>query len=453
MCSDALPVTDSRFKPTCKFLYDELEYLGFIISPEGLRPGIAKLEAVQKFPLPTSAKNVHSFIGLCSFFRRFIPGFAQVANPLYKLLRKDVPFNFDDKCLLAFESLKNLLTSAPVLSIYDPARETELHTDASKLGFGAVLLQRQDDRKFHPVAYFSKSSGDEHTHLHSFELETLAVVYALARFRPYLGIPFTIVTDCNSLVLTFNKKDVNPRIARWIWEFQRFQYKVHHRSGSSMGHVDALSRNPVVAMINSSDIGFQLQVTQNRDPIIKRLKDVLETSASPPYEMHNGIIYRRNKENRLLFYVPREMEQQLIHHMHEKIGHFGSHKCYEQMRLNYWIPNLKNKIDIFTKNCIRCIVYSAPPPSSERTLYSIPKKPIPFDTVHIDHFGPLPSVNSKQKHLLVIIDAFTKFVRLYPATSTSTKEVCRALMKYFEFYSRPARLVSDRGTCFSTSTM
>lgn len=316
-----------------------------------------------------------------------------------------------------------------------------------------MLLQKQSDNKFHPIAYFSKSVGKHEVNYHSYELETLAIVYALGRFRTYLaGIPFTIVTDCNSLVMTFNKKDVNSRIARWVWEFEKFNYKIKHRSGEQMKHADALSRNiSSVAAISSYDLYHQLQLTQNRDPLIKNLKAILETSEYPPYEMHNGIIYRKNKENKLVFYVPKEMELQLVQSVHEKIGHFGSFKCLEKLKLNYWFPSMRAKVDSYVKNCIKCIVYSAPNRASEQTLHSIPKKPIPFDTIHIDHFGPLPSVNSKQKHLLVVIDAFTKFVKVYPATSTSTKEVCRTLEKYFEFYSRPARLISDRGTCFTSN--
>lgn len=437
----------------CQFLFKELEYLGFLISEYGIKPGVKKTEDVRNFPVPTSVHSVHSFIGLCSFFRRFVPRFAQIACPLYKLLRKDATFNFDDNCMIAFETLKNILTSAPVLGIYDPNSETELHTDASKIGYGAVLLQKQSDNKFHPIAYFSKSIGKHEINYHSYELETLAIVYSLGRFRTYLaGIPFTIVTDCNSLVLTFSKKDVNSRIARWVWEFEKFNYKIKHRSGDQMKHADALSRNVNnVSVISSTDLYYQLQVTQNRDPVIKNLKDALETSESPPYEMHNGIVYRKNSENKLLFYVPKEMELQLIQSTHEKIGHFGSSKCFEKIKSRYWFPSMRAKVDSFVKNCIKCIIYSAPNRTSERTLYSIPKKPLPFDTIHIDHFGPLPSVISKQKHILVIIDAFTKFVRVYPATSTSTKEVCRTLEKYFEFYSRPVRLISDRGTCFTSN--
>lgn len=435
----------------CQFAYQEFEYLGFRISPAGISPGTQKTKAIHRFPVPTDVRRVLSFLGLCSYFRKFIPNFALVANPLYRLLRKEVAFEFDDSCARAFETLKQLLTSLPVICVYDPSRETELHTDASKIGFGAVLLQRQDDNKFHPVAFFSKTASDCESRYHSYELETLAIVYALDRFRVYLtGIAFTIISDCNSLVLTFNKKDVNPRIARWVWEFQRFNFRIKHRSGDRMPHADALSRNPIVGLVNSDDFNLQLQVTQARDPTIKRLSQSLANAESPSYEMHNGLVYRKCSDGRLLFFVPKEMEQQLIAQVHERIGHFGVDKCYEKMRESYWFPNLKLKTDVYVKNCIKCILYSTPCGPSEHSLYNIPKKPLPFDTIHIDHFGPLPSVTSRQKHILVIVDAFTKWTKVYPSVSTSTPEVCRILDKYFEYYGRPARIVADRGRCFTS---
>lgn len=95
-------------------------------------------------------------------------------------------------------------------------------------------------------------------------------------------------------------------------------------------------------------------------------------------------------------------------------------------------------------------MYSAPQKPNARTLHSIPKEPRPFHTIHLDHLGPLPSLQSKRKHILVIIDAFTKFVRLYPVLTTSTKEVNAALSKYFDYYSRPVRCITDRGSCFTS---
>lgn len=111
--------------------------------------------------------------------------------------------------------LKNRLIDAPILSLYSPRDETELHCDASSAGFGAILLQKKADRKLHPVFYFSKRTTKTESKYHSFELETLAIIYALRRFRTYLlGLKFKIITDCQALSLTLNKKETNPRIAR-----------------------------------------------------------------------------------------------------------------------------------------------------------------------------------------------------------------------------------------------
>lgn len=116
----------------------------------------------------------------------------------------------------SFESLKQNLLSEPILSIYNSKYETELHTDASKLGFGAILMQKQDDGYFHPVFYFSKRASPDEEKLHSFELEILAVIYALESFRVYLhGIHFKIVTDCKAFTLTIQRKDTSPKIHRW----------------------------------------------------------------------------------------------------------------------------------------------------------------------------------------------------------------------------------------------
>lgn len=435
----------------CHFAYLELEYLGYSVSKEGIRPGESHVKAIKNYPVPKNVKQLQSYFGLCSYFRRFVPSFSRIGRPLQRLLSKNVRFVFDSECMSAFNQLREALISAPVLSIYDPTRETELHCDASSLGYGAVLLQKQDDNKFHPTAYFSKSTTSAESKYHSFELETLAIIYALRRFRVYLeGIPFKIVTDCSSLTLTLNKKTVNPRIARWALELENYNYTVQHRSGVNMNHVDALSRCYTVAVVDSEDIDFQLRATQSRDPIILELKQKLSNAEDKLYEMKDGIIFRKNPRNQLLMYVPSEMESNLIRHIHEKIGHLGVTKCYEQLKMHYWFPNMMNKVEKFIQNCIRCIMYSAPARTNQRNLYNIPKEPIPFHTLHLDHFGPLPSLQSKRKHILVVVDAFTKFVKLYPVVSTSTKEVCASLNKYFEYYSRPSRIITDRGSAFTS---
>lgn len=139
-----------------------------------------------------------SFLGLWSFFRKFIKNFAIIAKPLYELIRKDVVFKIEEQETEVFNFLKKSLVDSPILAIYSPTDETELHCDASSLGYGAILLQKKSDKLFHPIFYFSKRTTDAESRYHSFELETLAIVNALKRFRVFLeGIPFKIITDCN----------------------------------------------------------------------------------------------------------------------------------------------------------------------------------------------------------------------------------------------------------------
>lgn len=124
---------------------------------------------------------------------------------------------------------------------------------------------------------------------------------------------------------------------------------------------------------------------------------------------------------------------------HEMVGHQSVEKTLACILRNYWMPGMQKKVEEYCCNCFSCIMHSCPIGASERNLHMIPKVPVPFDTVHIEDFGvgPCPAVSSKRKHILVIIDAFTKFIRLYPVNSISTKEVICCFEKYFAYYSRP----------------
>lgn len=220
----------------CSFLYTEVEYLGYKIDSKGLRPNDRGVAAVRGFPEPKTVNEIQSFLGLASYFRKFIAGFPVVAKPLYSLLKTGAVFNFEEAENIAFRRLKQMLTDAPILSIYDPKAYTELHCNASSHRFGTALMQRQRDQRIHPVFYFSKHTNKAEAKYHSFELDTLAIVYALRRFRIYLqGIPFTIVSDCSAVTRTLEKRDINNRIARWSLELQQFDYKVIHRAGARMG--------------------------------------------------------------------------------------------------------------------------------------------------------------------------------------------------------------------------
>ena len=174
-----------KLKPSkCRLLREEVEYLGHSITPNGLKPITRHLDAVKEFLASTTVKQTRQFLGLASYYRRFIPNFAKVAHPLYALTRKDPPFIWSSECQDAFISLKNLLVMSPVLTYPNFAEPFHLETDASIHRLGALVLsQRQSDGKLHPVAYASRTVSDAEKNYGINELETLSVVWSISHFH------------------------------------------------------------------------------------------------------------------------------------------------------------------------------------------------------------------------------------------------------------------------------
>lgn len=155
-------------------------------------------------------------------------------------------------------------------------------------------MQRQADKAMHPVFYFSKRTTECETRYHSFELETLAIVYALRRFKIYLqGIPFTVISDCSAVTQTLEKRDINARIARWSIELQSYDFKIIHRRGLAMKHVDALSRNFDLLIVEDNPFEWNLMVCQKRDPQIRDLVNRLEGTNDAQFELRNDLVYKK----------------------------------------------------------------------------------------------------------------------------------------------------------------
>lgn len=374
----------------CAFAQSEVNYLGYCVSVEGIRPSDYKIEAVLGYPIPRNSKDVLRFVSLASYFRRFIPGFSIVAKPLYDLVKKEAKFVFGEKENNAFKTLKQYLANTPVLAIYSPTAETELHCDASASGFGAMLLQKQADGYLKPVAYYSQRTTPVEAKYHSFELECLAVVNAIKRFRVYLeGIRFKIITDCDSFRLTLSKQNVNPRISRWALYLQDFDYEIQHRPGTRMSHVDALSRCQSVIVVEGNTFEQTFAICQDKDPIIKKIRDQLEKTELKHFELRDGLVYRKDKTRKLLFYVPRAMEDNVIRTCHDDLGHAGQDKVINNIVKLYWFPNLRDKVREYISNCLRFIEFSPHNGKQEGYLHSIEKGKVLFHTFHIDHLGPL----------------------------------------------------------------
>lgn len=169
----------------CHFFKQKVEYLGFEISQTGIAPGTKKLNSIKSFPIPENIKAVRSFVGLASYFRRFVKGFSTIIKPMTDLLAKNKSFFWGTEQKKAFEDIKLKLTTRPILAIYNVNGKTEVHTDASQHGLGAVLLQQQGDNLMHPISYYSRKTTNDEAKYHSYELEALAIVCALEKFRVY----------------------------------------------------------------------------------------------------------------------------------------------------------------------------------------------------------------------------------------------------------------------------
>ena len=232
----------------CHFTCHSVTYLGHTITPSGLKPNSDHLVAVKEFLVPKDIKNLKRFLGLCSFYRRFVCNFARIAEPLHRLTRKDTPFVWSSDCQQSYEYLKSKLIESPVLVYPNFSKDFCLETDASAKGLGAILSQLGEDKKRHPVAYASRALSDSERRYAITELETLAVVWAMSHFHHYLyGHNVTVFTDHSAVKAVLTNPGANGKHARWwikVYGNGVRNVDIIYRAGKDNLHADALSRQP-----------------------------------------------------------------------------------------------------------------------------------------------------------------------------------------------------------------
>lgn len=434
----------------CKFMQSSVHFLGHYVEIGMISPSAEKINAVTKFSVPKNVKAVQAFLGLTGFFRKFVKNYAHIARPLTNLLRKDTEFVVGSQELLAFNQLKEILASEPVLRLYDREAETELHTDASKEGYGAVLLQRFEG-KLHPVAFWSKKTTAAEERKHSYVLEAKAVFLATKKFRRYLlGVPFKLVTDCNAFKQTLKKAEVPSEVLPWVMYLQDFTFEVEHRPGSRLRHVDCLSRYPYRVMVVTSEVTARIKNSQQKDEMVKAICEILRKEPYGAYHLKGGILYYL-KDGQDLIVAPRSMQKQLIQEVHNN-GHFGSQKTIHTLTQKYWIPQVEMKVKQVIGNCVKCILYNKKLGLKEGYLHPIEKGDKPLHTLHIDHVGPMDATSKQYRYILTMVDGFSKFVWLYPTKTTSAEETLRKIEEWSSVFGNPERVVTDRGAAFTANS-
>ncbi|XP_033222550.1 uncharacterized protein K02A2.6-like [Belonocnema kinseyi] len=282
----------------------------------------------------------------------------------------------------------------------------------------------------------------------SYELEMLSVVVVSRKFRVYLlGIELKIITDCQALQKTMDKKDISHKIAGWAMELETFKYNIEHRSGNRIKHVDSLSRYPVMCVIIQYIVP-RIKRAQDEDNEVRLILEILKEK---PYQNHfvqNSLLYSR-QEGRDVLVVPESMQSEIIRTAHER-GHFATKRTEELTKQEYHIPNLKQKVEKIISNCVKCILGNKKQGKQEGYLHPLTKDSIPLHTYHIDHLGPLETTSKRYHHVLAVIDGFTNFTWLYPTKSMGAKEVLQKLEGQKDIFGHSSLIISDKGSAFTS---
>ena len=226
----------------CIFVAKEVNYLGHIVTEEGLLPDSSLLAAIREIPPPKMATKVRSFLGLAGYYRRYVKGFAAIAAPLHALTRKDAVFDWSKDCQAAFDRLKTLLTTSPITAFLDFSQAFRLYTDTSTVGLGAILAQVWDGKE-RIICCTSRALNQAEKSYPATKLECLTIVWAVPNFRPYLmAMPFEVFTDHYAVQWLKTMRTGSALIHRWSAALEEYDFTVHHCPGKVQTHVDGLSR-------------------------------------------------------------------------------------------------------------------------------------------------------------------------------------------------------------------
>ena len=446
-----------RLKPSkCKFGMSSVKYLGHIITAAGLMPDPEKIKAVHNLTTPSNVTDLRNILGLCGYYQQFVPRYAEIAAPLYELTRKEVEWCWSQVHEDAFLQLKQHMTSEPVLCLPDLNRPMELLTDASTHALGAVLQQRDEWNNPHPVAFASRVLSSAETRYCTQELECLAMIFGLSKFRTYLlGRHFRVYTDHKALLSVLSKPSASPRITRWSLAMQEYDFDIIHIPGTLNVVPDALSRQAVACMLLST-LDSEWKELQAADTFcITTIRQILATSGD--IEESTGIAGFRLNDSGLLvledkqygprLVVPRSSIASVLEDAHAvpMSGHQGINRTVARVAASFFWPGWRRDVANFVRGCKSCQQRKDPV-----TVHPVPAIPVisngPNDLIAMDLQGPLNLTAEGNQYILVIQDLFTKYVAVVGIKDASGIAVADAFLKHWiGTFGIPHRLLTDNG--------
>lgn len=474
----------------CHFMRKEVIYLGHKCSENGVEPDDKLMNSITNFPRPKTVRQVQSFHGLANYYRKFVRGFATIASPLYKIIKKDQKFNWTEECEQSFIKLKTALTSKPVLAFPDFTKEFTITTDASSCGLGAIL--EQEGRV---IAYASKSLSATKKGWSATELELKGVVFGCQTFRCYvLGRKFKIFTDHAALKGEIKLQGANSRIIKLMQKLSEFDYEIFYKKGKENSHADCLSRIPaqeediegVCNMLTRRQAAVQRNNQNQPSPTTSPSNDISspkiadktiihDKSSSDLKDTQDDIVTKtidnsndnsktqdidtdnsddedaENTGNTDIEEITEEKDKlEIMKAYHDGIlgGHFGVCKTYQRIKTQYHWPGMKKYIEQYINKCEFCqknknVINTRMPLETTSVSENA------FDKIYVDVVGPLPVSSDGNKYILSMVDDLTKFVEFAPMADQTAETVAKTLFENILCrYNIPKKLVTDNGANF-----
>ena len=498
-----------KIKPSkCQLLRKSVLYLGHIVSEKGVEVDPKKTSCVRSWQVPNDRECLRKFLGFASYYRKFIPSFAQIASPLHSLTEKAKPWQWSQQCNEAFDQLKEKLLSPPILSFPQFDKVFVVDTDASQHGLGAVLSQEGD----HVIAYASRVLTKAERQYCATRKEMLGMVWAVRCFRLYLwGRRFIVRTDHNSLQWLRNFKEPQGQVARWLDILAEYDFSVQHRPGLQHSNADALSRLPCkqcglqtstpppglpdavkkggsgdgAALLQEGSVCFlsveDPKQLQDKDADLRQVILWLQHDDFPPVlpkdgskcvqtlwsqkdhlVLDGGVLYRRWEDvpgkgfnPHLQLVIPRTSIQAVLKEFHDTPtgGHLGLRKTLEKVRSRFYWPGQRHDVVNWCKACAECASRKSPTRRRRAPMQS-GLVGTPMQRVAMDILGPLPVTARENKYVLVVGDYFTKWVEAYPMPNMEAKTVAELFVNHFiARFGVPDVLHTDQGRNFESTLL